>query len=146
MKPGRETETCLVLTIANRHSDLLNLLDQVDGFGISSRLANSVIHDVRLVLEELITNVISYGYSDGGEHWIVVKLFLKEEMLTIEIEDDSEYFNPLQHHHKPEMNSAEEKAKGGQGIHLARTLVDEIVYQRVAEKNVLCLKMIVAEN
>jgi anti-sigma regulatory factor (Ser/Thr protein kinase) len=94
-----------------------------------------------LVLEEIITNVISYGYDDGLEHQISVRLSLKDPNMKVEVEDDGRSFNPLEAP-PPDMGKPlTEMQVGGLGIHLVREMMDELEYRRENHKNLLLLKM-----
>jgi serine/threonine-protein kinase RsbW len=79
-----------------------------------------VLHDLNLALEEILTNVICYGYADDREHEIRVRLRAQSGEVRIEVEDDGQPFNPLE---APEFDITkllEETTIGGRGIHLVR--------------------------
>jgi sigma-B regulation protein RsbU (phosphoserine phosphatase) len=92
-----------------------------------------------LVLDELLTNTISYGYTDGAEHWITIRLSWQPDELTVELEDDALPFNPLEQT-TPNLNiPLEERSIGGLGIHLVRHLTEQAEYQYRDGKNRLRL-------
>ena len=85
---------------------------------------------IDLVLDELFTNIVRYGYDDDRPHEIVVRLKGGHDSIRISIEDDARHFNPLL---APEVDvnaSAAERPIGGLGIHLVRNLMDQVRYQR----------------
>jgi len=99
---------------------------------------------IELSLDELLTNIISYGYNDNDSHLITVDLWLEGEddskFVIIRLVDDGVKFNPLE---KKEVDldlPLEEKQIGGLGIHLVKKLMDELHYERREDKNVLTLK------
>lgn len=99
---------------------------------------------MRLVLDELLTNVISYGYSDRDEHLIEVDLTLEDGVLRVRIEDDGAPFNPL-HAPAPDTHCpTEDRHIGGLGIHLVTSLMDHVAYERAAEKNRLIMEKRIA--
>ena len=94
---------------------------------------------VNLVLEELGINIINHGYDDGI-HEFDITLTSDANTLTIEISDDGRPFDPL--HDAPDPNTAaslEERSVGGLGIHLVRTMMDELHYRREQGRNYLTL-------
>ena len=114
---------------------------KVEAFGNTHGLHPKIVFHLTLVLDELITNIISYGYADFDEHPIDVTIALQGDDLTIRVEDDSEPFNILEAP-APELDlPLDERAKpvGGLGIHLVKNMVHGIHYQRENGKNVLTL-------
>ena len=49
---------------------------------------------MKLALDEILTNVISYAYDDAGEHHITIRFSLEQGKWTVEVEDDGRPFNP----------------------------------------------------
>ncbi|EGB15825.1 protein serine/threonine phosphatase with extracellular sensor [Pseudodesulfovibrio mercurii] len=114
---------------------------KVEAFGIEHGLHPKIIFHLTLVLDELITNIISYGYADFDEHPIDATIVLQGEDLIIRVEDDSEPFNILEAP-EPELDvPLEDRTKpvGGLGIHLIKNMVHGIHYKRENGKNVLTL-------
>jgi anti-sigma regulatory factor (Ser/Thr protein kinase) len=98
------------------------------------------MRDLNIALEEILTNIISYGYTDDREHVIRVRLSVQPGEVKAEVEDDGQPFNPFE---APEVDTAkplEERAIGGLGIHLVRKLMDGLEYQRQEGKNLLVIK------
>ena len=98
------------------------------------------VNFVSLVMEELITNSIKYGYGDTNEHIITIELEIANAAITIAVEDDGRPFNPLQAPQPDISSSLEDRETGGLGIHLIRELSDEIFYRRNGAVNRLTLK------
>jgi anti-sigma regulatory factor (Ser/Thr protein kinase) len=122
----------------------LSELDSVDqtltAFGRRHRLPESVLHDLNLVVGELLTNIISYGYIDDREHEILVRLSVEPEEIKVEVEDDGKPFNPLEVPEADTTKLLDERTIGGLGIHLVRKLTDGLEYQRHEGKNVLVMR------
>jgi anti-sigma regulatory factor (Ser/Thr protein kinase) len=109
-------------------------------FGRQQSLATKVMHDLKLAMEEILTNIISHGYMDEGEHKIRVNLSVEPGAVSIYVEDDGLPFNPLE---APEVDTTkplEERTVGGLGIHLVRKLMDGMEYRRAKERNMLTMK------
>jgi len=103
-------------------------------------LSPDVRHALELSLDELLTNTISYGFPEGGEHDIVVRLQVDgERVVTLEIEDDGRPFNPLERPAPDTAAPLDERPIGGLGIHLVKQLMDEVRYRRHGAHNIVTL-------
>jgi serine/threonine-protein kinase RsbW len=124
-------------------SELKTLCQYLNKFGQISGLSEACITDVNICLDELFTNITSYGFIDDLEHIIRFTINLDDNVLTLNIEDDGIPFNPLAKG-DPEIPADLIDVKiGGLGIHLVRKLMDDIRYERKQGKNKLQLKKFV---
>ena len=126
-------------------SELDTLCQNLEKFGQSMGLSKKCIFEANLALDELFTNIISYGFDDKNEHTITITIALQNDDLVVHIEDDGIPFNPTQAETPDLECSIEECRIGGLGIHLAKNLMDEVCYQRCKDKNILTLKKNVKE-
>lgn len=121
-------------------SELDTLYQQLERFGQSIGLSPKCIFEANLALDELFTNIISYGFDDKNEHVIKITMSRQDDNLVISIEDDGAPFNPTTAQ-SPDLECTIEECRiGGLGIHLAKNLMDEVCYQRCKNKNILTLK------
>jgi anti-anti-sigma factor len=128
------------LQVKNQLIEIQRLSAQVEAFAREHHIPDPTTFQINLVLDELVTNVISYGYRDTAEHLINLRMKLSGEELTIVMEDDGLPFNPLEQA-APELDKPiAEKEVGGLGIFLVRKLVDSVEYRRQADKNILVMK------
>jgi serine/threonine-protein kinase RsbW len=127
-------------------SELDNLCRHLETFGQKTGLSKKFIFEVNLVLDELFTNIISYGFDDGCEHVIKVTITPENGGLCLYIEDDGKPFNPVEFEVPDVSCSIEECKIGGLGIHIIRKLMDDICYERCEDKNILKLKKGVAKS
>jgi len=121
-------------------AELENLCQNLEKFGQKIGLSKKLIFEINLALDELFTNIISYGFKDGKEHTIKVTITPQNEELCLRIEDDGIPFNPIDFEIPDVACSVENCKIGGLGIHIIRKLMDEICYQRCDDKNVMMLK------
>jgi len=128
------------IKLRNQVSELDRLNQALTEFGRHQSLAPKVVHDLNLVLEEILTNIISYGYTDNREHEISVNLSLEPGEVRVDVEDDGQPFNPLEAPEADTTRPLEERTIGGLGIHLVRKLMDRIEYRRQEGKNRLVMK------
>lgn len=126
--------------VSNRLSELETLCKKIDQYGVQLGIPNKCMFEVHLVLEELFTNITRYGYRDDKEHWVRVSISCKNDIMTIQIEDDGIPFNPLELK-KPNIECAlEDRDIGGLGIHLVKHYINDCIYERRGNKNILIIK------
>lgn len=128
-----------VFTLANSLGELDTLCERLETFGEANGFSPKSIFETNLVLDELITNVISYGFPQGGNHSLNVELSLAGDLLTVVLTDDGTPFDPRQSPEPDTTASIEDRPIGGLGIHLVRRLVESIEYERADGRNVLRL-------
>jgi phosphoserine phosphatase RsbU/P len=128
------------IRVHSKLSELDSVNQTLTAFGHGHGLPESVLHDLNLVVGELLTNIISYGYTDDGEHEIMVRLSVEPEEIRVEVEDDGKPFNPLEVPEADTTKLLDERTIGGLGIHLVRKLTDGLEYQRHEGKNVLVMR------
>ena len=127
-------------------TELDTLCHEMEKFGQSHGLSKKCIFEINLALDELFTNIISYGFPDDDEHEIKVTIIPQNNMLCLHIEDDGVPFNPVEVK-EPDLKCTIEDCKiGGLGIHLIKNLMDEVCYERCGDINKLTLKKNIAEN
>ena len=130
----------LSFELKNNLSELDALEEKIHGFSGQLGLTEKSNCKINLVLEELFTNIVSYGFSDQSEHQIQFTITHDNGRLTIQIEDDGIPFNPMDVSDPDLECTIEEREIGGLGIHLIKNLMDDVLYQRCEEKNILILK------
>lgn len=125
----------LSLTMGFEASDLPRIQSAIGEFSREQDWPPDIEFQVDLVLEELVLNVVHHG-SDGGEGEISIELISDEEAVIIDIIDDGRPFDPLTDAPEPDTDSGiEDRAVGGLGIHLVRTMMDDVTYRREENKN-----------
>jgi anti-sigma regulatory factor (Ser/Thr protein kinase) len=88
-------------------------------------------YDVKLIVEEIFVNMVNYS----GCSYINIFFELKDKKLKMIFVDDGIKFNPLLKDN-PEFPDKIEDAKiGGLGIHLVKSLADEITYEYLNNEN-----------
>jgi anti-sigma regulatory factor (Ser/Thr protein kinase) len=90
-------------------------------------------HDLKLVSEELLANIINHGYDSHTNAAIDIELAVNDSSVRITFTDSARAFNPLQRKTPDVLNDLSE---GGMGILLVKTLTDEQHYKRDNNHNV----------
>jgi anti-sigma regulatory factor (Ser/Thr protein kinase) len=135
----------IAVQVKNDLAEIDRLSQIIEEFGAKHHLSTKVIFAVNLALEEIVVNIISYGYEDGGEHEIAVRVMLDANEVTVEVEDDARAFDPTKRGDVDTKKSVEERAIGGLGIHLVRGLFDVVDYRRTPRGNLLVIKKKITE-
>ena len=132
--------------LKNDLSELQALHQHLKNWGGGIGLTTNSILRINICLDELFTNIVSYGFEDDLGHLIKFTLNADDNLLIINIEDDGIAFNPLEKI-DPDFPANVESAKiGGLGILIIRKLIDTISYERKRGKNKLTMKKIIEDG
>lgn len=123
------------IRLRNQLDELNRLHAFVTQFCLASRLPPADSFALSLALDELVTNVIVYGYDDGAEHEIVVALSMAGDTVVVEMEDDARPFDPTQGTAVDLSADPQHREIGGLGLHFVRRTMDEMVYRRSGGRN-----------
>lgn len=115
------------------------LLAAFENFARENNVPDDVRKKADLALEEAITNILSYAFSDKNEHTIAIQFAVPRSELLIEISDDGKPFDPTKHPIPDLTIPADRRKIGGLGIHMIRQSMDALEYKRIANRNVLKL-------
>ena len=95
---------------------------------------------LRLGLEEIVVNVMSYAYPEGQDGYVDIEACSDGNELTLTVSDGGVEFDPTAVAAPDTDLAAEDRDQGGLGILLARSMMDYVGYERAGDKNVLTLK------
>ena len=103
--------------------------------------AKPLIPTFNMALDDLLNNVVQYAFpNDPTEHQIEVEGDVRDECVILTISDDGIPFNPLSVAPPDLSLLLHERQIGGLGIHLIRSMFDEVTYHRNVGRNVLRVK------
>ena len=126
------------LPIDLREIERLNKL--VRQFGDLHEVPSRALYALNLALDEVVTNVVRHGFDDPSGHELQAQVTIQGENLTTVVSDPGRAFNPLDVA-PPDLNAPlAERALGGLGVHLVRSLMDSVEYRRDNGKNVLTMR------
>lgn len=128
------------MTIRNRREEFTRVVSAVDRLAAEHHLAAEVVGDIQVALDEVLTNIVDYGYTDEAEHEIRVRLKVLDNMLEATVEDDGVPFNPLESAVPDTSSPLRERRIGGVGLHFVKNLMSEVSYDRVGGRNRLVLR------
>ena len=139
--PGQGADRELRFAIANDLALVCGANEALEAFLERWSLKAEVIYSAVLLLEEVVTNIIKYAYTDASRHEIQIEALIREDEVALRISDDGQEFDLLAatppHLDKP----LEERPPGGLGVHLVRSIARRVEYARAEGRNVLLLSI-----
>ncbi len=117
-------------TIGNTPEELAPLLERAAAFIGEAALSPAAAFEAQLVIEEAVVNVIRYAFPGGERHDIVVRIEIGEREMRIEVIDDGVPFDPTRVPPADVTSPIESRPVGGLGIHLIRSMMDQVGYHR----------------
>ncbi len=129
------------ISVVNIFENIEKIVEHFDDFCTANSIPMPVNQKINLSLDDLVNNIISYGYRDDLEHVIDIQFKLFENRLMVLVEDDGVPFNPFDSDGADITLSIDDRDIGGLGIHLIKKLMSSCNYQRKANKNVVVLTM-----
>ena len=130
----QSTARSVEIVIRNDLMELATLRDGLEQIGAELGVPGKPLMQLQVALDEIASNVINYGWPDGGNHELRVRITGQQDRIEVEIVDDGREFDPRQAP-APEPQPAGRRQPGGLGIHLVKQLVDRLEYERVGGRN-----------
>ena len=129
----------LKINLTKNISDLTMLVTKLEKFFEENNIS-SISMPMTLILEELYTNTITHGASDGRDIFIEVNLGIDKNELVMTYKDNGIPFNVLELPGPDLTASIENREVGGLGVHYVKTLTDSVEYEYLDKHNVLKMK------
>ena len=128
-------------SIKNTFAEVEQVCAEVNGLAQDNKFPEQHVFCLNVCLEEMLTNIIKYGYDDEKEHEIEIRLEIANKIITLTIIDDGHKFNPLEAE-TPEITSdIKHRQVGGIGIFLTCKMANKVTYARKDDKNVLRIQL-----
>jgi len=132
-----------ILILKNDLSDIEKLHSFLNGIRQRLSVPKKCLFETNLPLEEVYSNVLSYGFNNHTDHFIKITVTAAHGVLNILVEDDGKPFNSLEAKEPNLQYDLEKYAPGGLGIHLVQHFMDDIRYKRYQHRNILTMKCLV---
>lgn len=119
-------------TIPATLEGLAVLMNWVEDWTQTHVAASEKAYAVRLIVEEISSNAIRYGYEDGQSGHITASLWgVDRDTFGLSLKDDGRAFDPLQQVTAPDLDAdLDERAIGGLGVYFAVTSAKDSWYER----------------
>ena len=130
------------MTIKNKLSDIPLVTEGIEKFCQELPVPLSPGRKLKVIMDEILNNIISYGYDDDDEHEIDIEVQPIATGIVLTITDGGSPFNPLDCEEPDVDLPITEREVGGLGVHLVRKMVDESHYERLDDLNILKLTLV----
>ena len=124
------------------HNDIKQI-SQLPGFIRSVTAERNIppelLNNINLALEEAVTNIILYAYPKGTDGLVDIDARADRNTLSFILSDSGKEFDPTAREEVDISAGVNERAIGGLGIHLVRSIMDSVRYERKDGKNILIL-------
>lgn len=127
---------CYTKQFLNESSSLKNLKDFIIQIGQSHKIPQDAVFHIRLALEELVVNIISYGRIRRA---IELTVSCHQNCFVFDLTSDGVSFNPLTFQRACLNEHLKNQPSGGLGILLATTFMDNISYKYKNGRNCITL-------
>ena len=121
-------------TFARNVNEYLGVAAEVEQFCARHDLPLNAASRVRLVLEELVLNLIDHA-TGSVTNCVDLRIDLESNRTILVLQDDADPFDPRSAPLFDKAKPLEERGPRGMGIHLVRTFAQEIDYARVDDRN-----------
>jgi len=133
-------------TLASRGDAMQRVSRLIDRVGREYALPSEVVTNLRIALDEVVTNIVKYAYRDGASHDITVHCEIRNGRLETTVEDDGVAYDPLLAPRPDVAVPLAAREVGGLGVHFVRALMSDVAYERVGGRNRLTLKQELGAN
>jgi anti-sigma regulatory factor (Ser/Thr protein kinase) len=125
--------------------ELPAVFEAVEDFGESVGWSMPFVMQAQLVLEEMMLNVMTHS---GATEPVKMRLTSRGSEAEFEIVDNGKPFDPTIASAPPEHDASSlmDMAVGGLGIHLVRSMVQDMRYQRENDSNRLTLLLVSSDT
>lgn len=127
-----------------------DIIDKIDTF-LAQKLTeayngntnkfNQFINKFEVCIEEIVVNILDYGYKRDEEKWVEIALIIdkNDDKVTISCIDGGKKFDPTSVDEPNILKDSRDRKLGGLGIFITRKSMDLMNYEYVEGKNILTL-------
>jgi anti-sigma regulatory factor (Ser/Thr protein kinase) len=113
----------------------------VEAFSEHHALSPKTAYALSLVIEELVTNIVKYGYAGGPPGPLTMTVGMQGGSVVGALSDAGVAFDPTAMATPDVDADVDERHIGGLGVHLVRTLADEFAYRREDGRNIITFRL-----
>lgn len=129
------------MSLANDVQEVGRVIDSLEEFGADRGIAPDQALRFGLALDELITNIISYGLAGRNDGTITLKVEHSGGLLKAELSDNGAPFDPFASDIEAPSGDIEHRKVGGLGLTLVKNLMDRVDYRRDGGFNHVTLEL-----
>jgi anti-sigma regulatory factor (Ser/Thr protein kinase) len=123
-------------TLSRTVEHYVPIAGEVERFCAEHGVPRPAIFKVRLFLEEMVLNLIDHAVGSATDR-IDVRIEVEPGRVVLVLEDDSNPFDPRSAPAFDRDRPLEARSSRGMGIHLVRSMADDVAYERIDGRNQL---------
>ncbi|MBD3224899.1 MAG: ATP-binding protein [Caldithrix sp.] len=133
---GKRQKQKFNLRISSVTENLEIIRDFISRIALKGGFDSENADQVALAVDEACTNVIKHAHHHDARRMIDINVFLLNDRIRIDVTDTGKGFDPKNLSEPNLAKYAQEARHGGLGIHLMRSLMDEVHYDfKTGKKN-----------
>ncbi|MEE8587608.1 MAG: ATP-binding protein [Acidobacteriota bacterium] len=143
-----EFERKFLLQVPSSTENLAMIRQFLDGIGQQAGISEDEVAKIVLAVDEACSNVIEHAYQSDATQEVVIHVRFGDDALEVTISDTGLGFDPTEIEPKKLEELIAKRKKGGLGLRLIQTLMDEVHYDmEPGKKNqIQMLKKIAAKR
>lgn len=107
----------------------------VEAHARQAHLQEDAIEQFKIAVDEACTNVIKHAYRGDDGKQIDLAIIVEDDRFTVRIRDEGQAFRPHTYTEPNIFKYAETRRAGGFGVHIMRSLMDEVEYRTQGKVN-----------
>jgi serine/threonine-protein kinase RsbW len=123
------------IVIRNDVTGLAALTSAMEHVGAEHGMPEKSLYQLKIALDEMVSNVIKYAWPEGGAHDIEIRITARDDGVEVEIIDDGRMFDPRDAPKRDKPLPGQRPQPGGVGVQMTKQLVDRIGYARTGDRN-----------
>lgn len=124
-------------TLSDGKAGFPALLDAIEAHLAGAGVPQTAIGPVLIAADEVVSNVLNHGGDGAAGPTVQVEVRVAGGRIVVQIADDGAAFDPIAADTPDTTQSIDDRRIGGLGIHLVKTLMDSVAYDRSAGRNLL---------
>ncbi len=130
------------ISIFNRIEETVAVTDLVEKTAFEAGFPQKDVYDILIALDEILANIVYYAYPKGESGTIEIDLNFDGECLEIKFIDQGIAFDPLAKADPDLSVPVDQREIGGLGIYIVKKLMNDVIYTRDSDKNVLMISKV----
>ncbi len=110
--------------------ELSRVREFIAEFSKKLKISAEQTHEIQMAVDEACTNVIKHAYDYDNSREVELSVNVVADKLVIRIVDDGKSFDPSVYSYPDLKERIKKRQRGGFGIYLIRSFMDEVEYSR----------------
>ena len=112
-----------------------SVLSYIEGCCLESGCDEETVGQITIACSEILSNLDSYAYENGGD--VEIQSKCRDNCMTLIFRDNGEPFDPLRKQDPDVTLPLSERRRGGLGIYIVKKLMSDVSYEYIDHQNVL---------